>query len=322
MKERKAWIDGLRGLAMLFVVYGHICNVVRPYSVFASPIKLPLFFAVTGFVFSFRSGNTKAFFKGLFQQLILPWLIFSVLYTIVKIAGGVAVSEAVYEFVSGRIAWYIPCLIVSEIMLFFIGKWIRDVRMQFAVMFAVAAAGYFISRMPGELCSFIGRSMIAQFYILIGYVFRNLDQKIGKKRLFPALFGMLYAALGAYVLFGMEASIVDVRSNSYYDPLMFAVMVVCGCSFLFYYARFVKTPGWLAFIGRHTLIIYLFHARILEILSPLVKMIPHSLRSNVLTGLPISLAICAALCAVCGLCSVLIGKYIPVLAGKGFKKSA
>ena len=45
MKERKSWIDGLRALAMLFVMYGHLCTGIRPYSVFSAPVKLPLFFA-------------------------------------------------------------------------------------------------------------------------------------------------------------------------------------------------------------------------------------------------------------------------------------
>lgn len=41
MSKRKNWIDGLRGLAMLFVIYGHILMAVRPYSLFTGlPISL------------------------------------------------------------------------------------------------------------------------------------------------------------------------------------------------------------------------------------------------------------------------------------------
>ena len=320
MHQRKTWIDGLRGLAMLFVIYGHLCLGIRPYSLFSSPIKLPLFFAVTGYVFSFKGGNAKAFFRSLAQHLILPWLIFSAVYTAVKIAGGTAASEALLDFISGNVAWYIPCLIAAEIVFFLVRKATKPLWLQYALMLALAAAGYLISRPGTELCTFVGRALIVQFYIMIGYVFRNLEERITKPKLWPAVFFILYACIGAYVLIQHSSSIVDVQSNSYYDPLLFAAMVVCGCSFLFYYARCIKMPRWLAFIGRNTLIFYLFHARILDMLRPLINMIPHAVRSNIITGLPISLVICAVLCGICAVCSTLIDRYIPFLAGKPARK--
>lgn len=320
MKERKAWVDGLRGLAMLFVIYGHLCMGLRPYSVFSSPIKLPLFFAVTGYVFSFKGGDIKAFFSGLWKHLILPWLLFSLLYTVVKIAGGTAVSEAVYEFVSGNVAWYIPCLIAAEIVFFLIRKVFKPLYLQYAAMLAVSVAGYFVSRMPGDLWNFVGRMLIVQFYILIGHIFRNTDIRIGKAKLWPAVFGLVFAAVGAYLLISSDFTRMDVQSNSYSDPVFSAVMAVCGCGFLFYYARFVRTPKWLVFIGQNTLIFYLFHARFLDMLQPLIRLIPKAMRSNWITALPISLVICALLCGICAVCSLLINRYIPFLAGKPARK--
>lgn len=320
MKERKTWIDGLRGLAMLFVIYGHLCVGIPHYSTFSSPIKLPLFFAVTGYVFSFKNGDVRAFFSGLWKHLIRPWLIFSVLYTIVKIAGGTAASEALYEFISGNVAWYIPCLIAAEIIFFLIRKAIKPVHMQYLVMLALSAAGYLISRTRNDFCTFAGRMMIVQFYILIGYAIRNLDSKVSKPKLWPAVFGVVFIAAGVYLLLFSDFVRMDVQSNSYSHPLLNALMALCGCSFLFYYARFVKTPRWLVFIGRNTLIFYLFHARFLDMLRPLINKIPYALRSSTLTGLPISLAILALLCGICALCSLLIDRYIPVLAGKTRKK--
>lgn len=41
---RKNWIDALRGLAMLFVLYGHLVHGWNEYFVFTSAIKIPLFF--------------------------------------------------------------------------------------------------------------------------------------------------------------------------------------------------------------------------------------------------------------------------------------
>ena len=320
MKERKTWIDGLRGLAMLFVIYGHLCMGIPYYSIFSSPIKLPLFFAVTGYVFSFKGGDMRAFFSGLWKHLIRPWLIFAVLYTIVKIAAGTAAGEALYEFASGNVAWYIPCLIAAEIIFFLILKAAKSLYLQYLLMLAVSVTGYFLSRLPGDFWTFAGRMMIVQFYILTGYAIRNLDGRIEKARLWPAAFGLIFIAAGAYLAASGDLTRMDVQSNYYTHPLICAAMALCGCSFLFYYARFVKTPRWLAFIGRNTLIFYLFHARILDMLRPLINKIPYSLRSSTLTGLPISLAILVLLCGICAICSLLIDRYVPVLAGKSRKK--
>jgi len=319
MKERKAWIDGLRGLAMLFVIYGHLCTGIRPYSIFSSPIKLPLFFAVTGYVFSFKDGNTKAFFTGLWRHLIRPWLIFSILYTILKIATGTSVGEALFEFVTGNVAWYIPCVILAEIIFFWVRKNVKSLYRQYALMLAIATAGYILSIPNSDLLDVVTRILVVQFYILIGYFIRNLNLKNDKPRLWPAIFGLIFIASGAYLL-GTDFCRFDVQSNSYSHPLINAVMAVSGCGFLFAYAPFVKMPKWLLFIGRNTLIFYLFHARILDMLHPLINVIPHSLRSSALTGLPISLVICALLCGICAICSLLVNRYLPMLAGKPGKK--
>ena len=41
--KRKQWVDELRGIAMLLVLYGHLIQGSTPYFTFTSPIKLPLF---------------------------------------------------------------------------------------------------------------------------------------------------------------------------------------------------------------------------------------------------------------------------------------
>lgn len=47
VKNRKDWIDALHALAMILVIYGHRVPEWSEYFVFTSPIKIPLFFAIT-----------------------------------------------------------------------------------------------------------------------------------------------------------------------------------------------------------------------------------------------------------------------------------
>ena len=75
-KIRLEWIDVLRALAILLVVYGHRITYLKndvdgfwfyeAYSVFLNPIKMPLFFALSGYLFRIRQGGDIAFFKKTF----------------------------------------------------------------------------------------------------------------------------------------------------------------------------------------------------------------------------------------------------------------
>ena len=48
--DRLMSIDALRGLAMLLVVFGHSTKGLYPFYVFTSPVKMPLFFALSGYL--------------------------------------------------------------------------------------------------------------------------------------------------------------------------------------------------------------------------------------------------------------------------------
>ena len=78
--ERKGWIDGLRGFAMLVVIYGH-CLLSNSYTkwsgyfVFTSPFNVALFFAISGYLFNPRDGKNAVFYQYLFRRLIIPWMV-------------------------------------------------------------------------------------------------------------------------------------------------------------------------------------------------------------------------------------------------------
>ena len=128
-RKRKYWIDALRGLAMVFVIFGHHCPEFNEYFVITSPIKIPLFFAITGYVFNERNGDTKSFLKNLFWKLIIPWLFLSllplkVLNAVIHLSAASA-WRYIYEFISGGVLWYMPCCILAEVIQFFARKFCK-----------------------------------------------------------------------------------------------------------------------------------------------------------------------------------------------------
>lgn len=90
MKQRFEYIDAFRGLAIIFIVFGHIplyCygesgGNLTSYRLFTSMIQIPMFFFISGFLFrgNFRLGGVNGKLLKKFRQLVVPAIIFGGIY--------------------------------------------------------------------------------------------------------------------------------------------------------------------------------------------------------------------------------------------------
>lgn len=147
---RKNWIDALRGLAMLFVLYGHLVHGWNEYFVFTSAIKIPLFFSITGYVFKIRDGRTWEFIRNLMIKIGIPWGILTLIpvkigYCLVRMDIQGALKTG-YKFVSGASYWYMPCCIAAEIIFFIILKYSRKVSFVSVTIISVSACGFIMAK--------------------------------------------------------------------------------------------------------------------------------------------------------------------------------
>ena len=56
-KDRIVWVDILRGISMLLIVYGHIiihCDKLSPLNKYIMSFHVPIFFLISGFIFSVK----------------------------------------------------------------------------------------------------------------------------------------------------------------------------------------------------------------------------------------------------------------------------
>ena len=113
---RKLWIDSLRGIALLLVIYGHCIPSWKDFFIITSPVKMPLFFAISGYLFNPRNGDVKKFFKNLFFKLFVPWIILGMIWPY---------TDPFHRFISLLLGydWFMPTLILSEIIWFYIRKY-------------------------------------------------------------------------------------------------------------------------------------------------------------------------------------------------------
>lgn len=148
-KERLQYIDALRGVAMLMVVFAH----VEIYSFFGfqtettltkiiSMIHMPLFFFISGFCVYKRERRCRlAKIKGDFLRLIIPALIVGLIYTDFRVNSFLADNmKAGYWFTISLFEMLLIYYILSNVM--------RNDRKLFIISIWVLAIIFYVVRIP------------------------------------------------------------------------------------------------------------------------------------------------------------------------------
>lgn len=316
--QRKQWVDALRALAMLLVMYGHFADGSTAFFVYTSPIKIPLFFAVSGYVFSARGGDVKAFLMKLLRGLVIPWLVLCLgqVVFVIPARGVSGAVEYVQEVLIGKNFWYMPCCILGQIIFFFVLKYVKKQWICTVVLLGLTGLGLVLSKIPAfDLLKF-DTALVAQSYLLIGYVFKKYEDKFDRLHVLWLLLGLVsYVLLGIGSLIIFPGMCLDVHTDSYYNILWCAAMIALGCFLGFAcFKRIRWFPQLVVALGRNTLVFYIFHSRSMLVLD----ILGIDIDGKWWTGLA-KLAIASALC---GITAFVINRILPEIVGKPRKKVA
>ena len=78
---RLGWVDALRAFALVLVAWGHIRSKQNTdFFLLTSLVKIPLFFAITGFVFNDRNLQWRSLLKKAIFRIVIPWFVCSLVW--------------------------------------------------------------------------------------------------------------------------------------------------------------------------------------------------------------------------------------------------
>lgn len=316
---RKDWIDALRAIAMILVVYGHQVSDWTEYFVFTSPIKICLFFAISGYVFN-TSRESKDFLFKLLRQLVIPWLVLSCIQPVLlsPMNGGLSyIKSGIVEVLIGNSKWYMPCCIVAEIVWYGVNNAAKNKIVLVAIIsYALFTVGILLYQ--HNLLNFwmINRALTVQPYLLIGAAYRKYGGKIREKSKVIVILGVvIYLGLGVSTVIAYPGQCIDVHMVQYYNHIICQLMIWIGIIVLFLlFEKLITTyPKWLVKIGKNTLVIYLFHSLAIVIVCKFLSAL------DVQVGRVLNVLITAFVCDTCCLFSIGIGKVAPWLIGRSRK---
>lgn len=322
MQKRVEWIDALRALAMIFVIYGHMYQSFKEYLLFTSPIKIPLFFAVSGYLFSIKDGKIWPRIKKLFIAIMVPYFFltlfpFKVIYAAIP-STGLALKECLYMFFSGEYLWYLPCCFFAEIIFFLVLKYSKK-QWQIAVT-SVLLTGLGLTFAHFDIGTFLymSNALISQLFLLIGYLIRHNEEKfdkIGLKEIIILI--IVYVGIGIYSMYAFPKECLSAHENRYYNiPICFS-MIVIGCIVCFaIFKKFNISNKQLVFIGQNTLTYYAFNKYIRSPIIVIFGLMGITFPLNWWTGILLTV-VC---CIICWPISLLLNKFFPLAVGKKKKK--
>jgi fucose 4-O-acetylase-like acetyltransferase len=315
--QRKQYIDALRGLSMIVVVYGH-CLLSKSridysaYFVFFSPINVALFFTISGYLFKPKNSDFD-FFKNIFFRLVIPWFALG-LFPYNNIQWKLPL------LLLGKSLWFMNALIIGEILWYYIHKISKNnEKMVILLGLFVSASGLLCFRFGWLNDGMINRGMVILWFLVLGLIIRKYESVlVNLVRKYMIWFSILLLLMGAFFMYLYPGEFYDVKWNRYYFIPLTWGMIIVGILIAFTLFSTAKhIPQWIVLIGQNTLTIYILHEYVLSVFRKLLSM--SGFNSDILFP---AVAVLGTIFS-CGCClafSLLANRYLPEIVGRKRKK--
>lgn len=273
-------IDIMKGICIILVVLSHTYFAFNDMS---SCFSMPIFFMLSGYVLHFdKIDNIKDWFIIRSVRLLIPY--FSFFFLIFILSNHINFYQFIKEFgkiiYSGKLVggiygvwWFIPCLIISQLIVVFIHKKIKQIYYKvylysFFIFISLVWSNYihqgidslYFFQLPWNL----DVAILASVYVLVGtllFKYRDIYQNILKK--YGALVIVINIYVIAYILNYRYFAMLDMKYSLYKD--LFSVSILPIFSFLSlqyvcsYLSRLHYFSNIFVYIGRASMVIMYTH---------------------------------------------------------------
>lgn len=321
-KPRLLWVDLLRALAAIFVVIVHaIPSSSGEYALILrsviSPIMIPLFFAISGYLFNIKDGKPITLLKRLLNGLIVPTIFLSFIWlkiVLIPFRGISFLGNELYDLISGKTYWYINACIIAEIIFFFTRKYAKTVRSTCIVSLTYLAIGLVLAKLNIGNFSMFNRALIAQAYMVLGFLIKTHEESLSKVKwsaiLIPSAFYIVLIIFGAIQ---WPTQPMDIHTNRYPHLPYCLLTIFIGIITLFLIARKIKKiPSIIVFIGQNSLYFYVLQFRMFAICNKAFNLIGIHNTDALLFQI---VKICAAIIG-CSIIAFVFNKLFPQFVGK------
>ncbi len=293
-KNRLQWVDYLRGIAILLIVYRHVLvgiqrgNIVVPQflidanMVFYS-FRMPLFFILSGLFISkaVKKHSLKSLLGNRFELLMYPYIVWAVIQITLQIALSAVTNSVrgfedylsiIYQPRSLDQFWFLPALFNTTLVYLLVKTKLKAPP---GAQLILGLVLYFCSRFFQEV-SMISDWMAFYFFFALGDVisqpfFKTKSQRFFNHPLSLVLIIPIFILAQRYYL-ANSLSVLALKNNTFLsrpdylahfrDQVDFLFIAIIGCISMFILAfrlQNAKILSFLRILGYHSLYIYVSH---------------------------------------------------------------
>ena len=276
--KRIAYIDALKGFAILCVVMGHVADGnltanTQPdyrwffYTVFnvIYAFHMPLFMMISGYVFRSAYGKSGTVDFGRVKKqiynLVIVYIFFSIVFVILKLI----LSGYTSDVINIKDVLMIPIIPISPfwylylLMFFYLFfSWKKLDSMNCFIVLLILAVLSIVSGLFTTRYFEISRMLYYALFFYVGILYKTKKCKIIGNRLLTSV--LFIASIVLFVFFWNSENDVNKTINK---TFLVNVIAALGISltiwYLFENIKFLSKNRFLQFLGKHSLEIYVIH---------------------------------------------------------------
>ena len=274
MEKRKLWIDQMRGLCMIAILWFHtemyfVGSEVTPYALYVQD-ALAGFFFLSGYLFwRDEPESLRHRLSSIFRWLVVPYFFFTTLIAIPKVFvyghydGLLPIAG---KILCGHASWFVAALIVAEVLFALSLRLFRGRLLPMGLL-AVAAmvAAHFVGNeyAPTPLYNktnfwSVNEALLAFFFLYAGYAYHCYEKAVERQpwRWLAVALLLMLVVLKVLILRGDEKMIFGTICTSCY-PLFILDMMVAVLLMVTIVKRLPRV-AFLEWTGSHSLVYYFF----------------------------------------------------------------
>lgn len=339
MKKRLKWIDILKGYLMLMVIFSHI--EFHPYGImeYFGPVFLTGFFFTAGYTFNAKN-NFKEFVTGKVIALLIPWFLLASINIfatkIITFNEKISLRQQFIDLLlqkgtGGNILWFIAAMFLSCLIFYFlfIILYKKNPLLLIGVLFILIVINFIFSKYGIFQNLYWHLNVIpdACFWMAIGKVFKEYGCKMisffVKYKYKLLIFNItIYILIIRFVLKNKYISIRDYGNSLFLYFLVSFIGILIMINLSIATERIKVANKFLIFTGCNSMLYLGFHGKIYSVLNLIFYKIIKIMQVEELSYIFILItSIIFVLLIVLILIYPIkfINKYIPILAGEGYK---
>lgn len=322
-KDRILWADISKGILITLLMFSHLVWVAKSkhdiHNVVIDNLAnvcgiwncffMACFFVLTG-MFSNFNKKFNVFFVANVKSLIVPGLVFLLLFNLPKMNLDYVFLRT---FLYGGIFWFLTSLFISKIVLWICLKYIKK---SWIVLVSLLCLSFFSKVLDDieNIPNYWYHKNFLNFclFLAIGYYYKKLIPK----RMTGIISGIAFVVpiIGFYIVGNKIPNVVSIFNENLWQHPITVWLSITGSITCIHLCMLIKECAVLEYLGRNSLIIYIYH---MTFLGQAIYALKASLNDTLLINsvVMVFMIIVSTLLFCCGLSEVMNMKYLRWMKG-------